>query len=83
MLKSWLDSVRRRIGSDWRLVLRHAWSIRLLGLAIVLDIVAAVLPLFAGVSIGLTAALVAASGLISMAAFVARFVAQKEFENEK
>lgn len=65
-----------RLKEDWRIVLRKAWSIRLMLLAGLLSGVEVVLPLFAdllprGMFAGLSGASVAA-------AFVARLVAQKD-----
>lgn len=66
---------------NWHLVLRYAWSVRLIVLAAILSGVEVAItimvayqvqvPIPAGVFAGL-------GGLASMAAFVARFVAQKK-----
>jgi hypothetical protein len=60
---------------NWREVLKKAWSIRLMLLAGLLSAIEVVLPLFVyDLPQGLFAAL---SGLVVMAAFVARLLAQK------
>lgn len=65
-----------KLASDWKDVLRKAWSIRLMILAGVLSGVEIVLPLFAdALPRGTFAAL---SGVSVAAAFVARLVAQKD-----
>lgn len=69
--------------ANWRAVLRHAWSIRLIILAGFLSGLEIALPLLDGIldiPRGLFAAL---SGLTTMGAFVARFTAQKDFDNEQ
>lgn len=71
------------LASDWRAVLRHAWSVRLLALAallsfleVVLNLVGSELPLPP-----LGRALV--TGVVVAGALVARIVAQKQFSGEK
>lgn len=63
---------------NWRVVLRHAWSIRLLAIAGGLSFLEVLLPLI-GARLPfpplITALLIAAS---SAGAFVARFVAQRQ-----
>jgi hypothetical protein len=61
---------------NWRDVLRWAWSVRLMALAAVLSGVEIALPLFAESFPRLVFA--GLSFLATVAAFVARFVAQKE-----
>lgn len=69
-----------RLGSDWRKVLRHAWSVRFIGLAAVLMGIEVALPLIQPyVSIS-PYWIAAAAGLAACAGFVARFIAQKEFD---
>lgn len=66
-----------KLVANWRDVLRHAWSVRLLILAGVLSGVEVALPLLDGllpIPQGVFAGL---SGLVVCGAFVARFVAQK------
>jgi hypothetical protein len=63
--------------TNWRAVLRRAWSARLMLLAAILSGVEVVMPLLGGllpIPPGVFAAL---SGLTVTAAFIARFVAQK------
>lgn len=65
--------------AEWRAVLRHAWSVRLLLLAGALDALStglAVDPYLLPVPAGLAAL---AAGIASGAALISRFVAQKEF----
>lgn len=66
-----------KLAPDWQVVLRRAWSIRLMLIAAILSGLEVVLPLLQGfISLppGIFAAL---SGLTVSAAFVARLVAQK------
>lgn len=59
---------------NWRLVLRYAWSIRLMLLAALLSGAEVALPLFEySIPTGLFAAL---SAVVTAAALVARFIAQ-------
>ena len=71
-----------RLASDWKRVLRHAWSVRLLILAGLLSGLEAVLPLIEQFPIPrpLFLATVVATPIVVMAAFIARIVAQKEFD---
>lgn len=70
-----------KLVSDWRRVLRRAWSIRLVLLAGVLSAIEVTLPfLEPRFPPGIFAA---ASGLAAGAAFVARLVAQKGLKNEE
>lgn len=69
-----------RLVNDWRRVMRRAWSVRLIALAVVLTGLEVALP-FLGDWIppgrlGLLA------GLVSAAALPARLIAQKGFEDE-
>lgn len=71
-----------RFGSDWRSVLRHAWSIRFLSAALLLtlvDIAAVVLETLGMVADrpGVSIALRSLSAIFTSAAFVARFVMQR------
>lgn len=62
---------------EWRVILRKAWSVRLIALAFVLSAAEVIVPFFGDVlPKGVFAAL---SGLTVAGAFVARLVAQKEF----
>lgn len=64
---------------EWRKIMRHAWSVRLLVLAFVFSAMEVALPLVQSVlpvPVGVFAAL---SGLATGGAFVARLLAQKQF----
>jgi hypothetical protein len=66
---------------DWRRVVKKAWSSRLIVIAFVLTAVEVILPFFnEDIPRGLFAAL---SGLAVAGAFVARLVAQKEFNGDR
>lgn len=63
--------------TDWRGILRYAWSIRLLFLAGVLTAAEGLLPFF-GVAFPLTDGQFAAlQGVVIFAAFIARILAQR------
>ena len=67
--------------TNWRMVLRRAWNVRLMLLAGVLSGIEAVLPVLDGFFLippGLFAVL---SGLAAGGAFVARLVAQKDMHD--
>ena len=67
-----------KLHRDWKTIVRKAWSVKLLALAAVLQGVEVALPLFAdAIPRGPFAAL---SALSVAGAFVARIVAQKDFE---
>lgn len=67
-----------RLGNDWRRVLRHAWSVRLIVLAGLLSGVEVALPwLWPGALDGLFGLL---SSLSTAAAVAARLLAQREFQ---
>lgn len=71
-----------KLVADWRRVLRYAWSARLILLAAVLSGIEVALPLVAGfvsVPAGIFATL---SFLVTVAAFVARIVAQPKMKAE-
>lgn len=75
-------AIERRLVRDWRKVLRHSWSVRLLGLAFVFSAAEVTLPYLQSVlplSPGWFGVL---SGLATGAAFVARLLAQKQFQVE-
>lgn len=68
-----------KLVSEWKLILKKAWSIRLMLVAGVLSGLEVVLPFLSpGVPDGLMAVL---SGCVVCAAFVARLLAQKEIES--
>ena len=65
-----------RLIDDWHIVLRKAWSVRLIALAAVLSGAEVVLPLFEmSIPQGVFAV---ASAFVTSAALVARVVAQKD-----
>lgn len=70
---------------DWRRLLRRAWSVRLIGLSIVLS--AAEVGVQAAIALGAKVPIPAGSfavlaGLVSAAAGLARFVAQPKMRGE-
>ena len=67
-----------RLIDDWHIVLRKAWSVRLIALAAVLSGVEVLLPVYeTSIPTGVFAML---SGVITSAALVARIVAQKDIK---
>lgn len=71
-----------KFGSDWRLVLTKAWSVRFIGIAVlltVLDIGAVILEAFGLLADRLAVSLVlrSLSAVFGVAAFVARLVVQQ------
>lgn len=71
-----------RLAANWRRVLRRAWSIRLMIVAGILSGIEVALPLagdLVPVPVGVFAGL---SALTTAGAFVARLVAQKDFDHE-
>ena len=76
-------AVARRFIRDWRKVVRHSWSVRLIGAAFVFSAAEVALPYLQSVlpmSQGWFGVL---SGLATGAAFVARLLAQKQFRIEE
>lgn len=70
-----------RLADDWRAVLRRAWSIRLIALGIFCQALEFVWPFLDGL-LPLPPGVFAGVGLlVSIAAIVARLVAQKGFSN--
>ena len=68
-----------KLSADWKKIVKKAWSVRLLVIAGLLSGVEIILPLLVGsFPKGVFAAL---SFVITAAAFVARIVAQKGFDN--
>ena len=65
-----------RVVANWRAVLKHAWSLRLMALAAILSGVEVALPMLDGALPIPPLWFASAAGLITMAAMVARFVAQ-------
>lgn len=72
---------RPKLSADWRTVLRHAWTIRLMAVVFVLSILEVFLSLVALPIPPLASAVI--TGLVSAGAFWARLVAQKDISGEK
>ena len=70
---------RPKLNPEWRKILRHAWSIRLLIVAGVLSAAEVALPLIQGILPVPTGVFAALSGLATAGAFVTRLLAQKQF----
>jgi hypothetical protein len=70
-----------RLASDWKRVLRHAWSVRLILIAGLLSGIEAALPLI-GDFIPIPPAVLASAMLIVVAAaFVSRLIAQEKISD--
>lgn len=69
-----------KLGRDWKRVLRHAWSVRLIVLAGLLSGIEAALPLIGDFVPISPAAFASATFVIVAAAFVARLVAQEKID---
>ena len=67
-----------KLADDWRVILRRAWSVRLMLLAGLLSGVEVILPLIGHALPINPGAFAALSGLTVMAAFVMRLIAQKD-----
>jgi len=67
------------IKDDWKIIVERAWSFRLMALAAALTAAEVALPLF-GSELSRTA-LSIASGVVIVAAMVARLMVQKEFSD--
>ncbi len=68
--------IKLKLGTDWKLVLRRAWSVRLLAVAIVLSAVEVVMPFADG---WLPRGWLALATLaVTVAALVARVIAQRD-----
>jgi len=79
-----------KLHSDWKAILRYAWSIRLMALAGLLSGLEVAMPYLDGILPIPTGVFAGASGLIVAAAFVSRLVAQsslrppqKQYEDEQ
>lgn len=72
------DRLRAWVIDDWSRVLRKAWSIRLILLAALLSGVEVALPILDGLIEFPRGAFAAASAFVTMAALVARIIAQKD-----
>lgn len=71
--------IRARLRRDWRKIVRHAWSMKLLGAAGLLQGIEIALPLVKDI-IAIPAGIFAGLSLLATAAaFVARILAQKQF----
>lgn len=68
--------------ANWRRVLRHAWSVRLMLLAALLSGAEIALPLLQGVLPVPPLTFAALSGLTTAAALIARFIAQETVGEE-
>ena len=68
--------------SNWRAVLRHAWSVRLMILAALFSGAEIAWPFLEGFVPVPRATFGVISGLLTMAALIARFVAQKPISGE-
>jgi hypothetical protein len=69
-----------KLVANWKRLVRKAWSMRLMALAFALSVTEAVMPFYSdGFPPRFFAIL---SGLVIAFAWIARIVAQKEFENE-
>lgn len=71
-----------RIVDNWRAVLKHAWSVRLLFVAALLSGLEVALPLLNGLLPIPPLIFAALSGLCVCGAFIARFVVQKKISGE-
>lgn len=71
-----------KLHDDWRRILRHAWSIRLLVLAMVLSGAEMALPLIQNLLAIPPGVFAALSALATGGAFGARIMAQKKFGGE-
>lgn len=71
---------RVRLVSNWRLILRYGWSVRLMFLAAILTGLEAINPLIGDLLPIPPGVLAVESFLIVVAAFVARFLYQRKLE---
>lgn len=71
-----------KLVSDWRRVLRYAWSIRLLLAAAILSGLEVVLPYLGDAFPIPTGAFAALTFFVTVLAFVMRIVSQKDFRDE-
>jgi hypothetical protein len=69
-----------RFHDDWKFILQHAWSIRFMFLAFVLSGMEVMLPIIQPYVPLSPEILGGASGIAAGAAFIARLVAQRNFE---
>lgn len=66
---------------DWKLIVKKAWSFRLIALAAVLSGLESVLPMFE--SAFPKGVFSAASGVVTAVALLARVIAQKDFDGQQ
>lgn len=71
-----------RLVSNWRQILRRAWSVRLIALAAFFTGLEIAMPLLDGYLPLPPRTFAILSGLTGAAALVSRFVAQKDFDHE-
>ena len=70
--------------ANWRLVFRRAWTVRLIALSVLLGLLAALVefaPAIIPMPIWAQFALALASPVVGVAAFIARFIAQRNLAN--
>ena len=72
-----------RLVANWRAVLKHAWSVRLLLLAGILSGLEVALPLLDGILPVPPTTFAALSGLCVCMAFIARLVAQEKVSSHE
>ena len=71
-----------QLASNWRDVLRHAWSVRFMAVAAILSFLEVVLQL-CGSGLPFPPLVIAAlTGFVSAGAFVTRLLAQKQFPGD-
>lgn len=73
-----------KLSKDWKRVLRHAWSVRLLAITVFLTLLEGGMTLASqllGLPFWLHAIVIIASPLVGLSAMVARITFQKEFED--
>ena len=69
-----------RLVADWRRVMRHAWSVRLMALAGILSGFEAALPYLPAFLSMSPAVLATLTGIVVAAAFISRLVAQEKLD---
>ena len=73
-------SVSLKIGDDWRLLIRHAWSVRLVAIAAILSGCEVVLPIV-GYKLPVPDVWLAVINFVVVAsAFIARFIVQEKLD---
>lgn len=77
------DAGKMAVVSNWRLVLRHAWSVRLIGLCLVLNSASIVLPLMVvAIPPALIFGYAILTFLVIVAAGAARFIHQDKLRDD-